>query len=160
MMFENGLILVNSSDEVVEMVGAPGQSDPPIGIMISSKIRMRDLGYEIKPINNMDNFSGVYTASGIMIAGGCKNINSAKLFIRWILGESDGQGEGYKPYLQNGAWSVRSDVSSQSEKKLDEIQYLDLDIKYMYDNQRAAEKLLDECINNQSGGPESPAVPE
>ena len=160
MMFENGLILVNSSDEVFDMVGTPGLSDPPVGIMISSKIRMRNLGYAIKPIFDMDGFSGVYSSNSIMIAGGSKNINSAKLFIRWILGESDGQGEGYKPYLQNGAWSVRSDVSSQSEKKLDEIQYLDLDIKYMYGNQSATKKLLNKLISNQSGGSQSPSVPD
>lgn len=150
MMFENGLILVNSSDEVFDMVGTPGQTDPPIGIMISSKIRMRDLGYEIKPIFDMDSFSGVYSSNNIMIAGGSKNLNSAKLFIRWILGETDGQGEGNKPYLQNGAWSVRSDVTSQSEKKLDDIEYLDLDIKYMYDHQGSAKKLLDKYISNQN----------
>lgn len=152
MLFDNGLILVGSSDEVHEMIGTPGQTDPPVGIMISSKIRMRDLGYDIKPIFDMDGFSGVYSSNNIMIAGGCKNTNSAKLFTRWILGESDGQGEGSRPYLQNGAWSARSDVSSQSEKKLDEIEYLELDTKYIYENRNSIEDLLDELINDQSEG--------
>ena len=142
MMFENGLCLVNSSDEVFEMVGTPGQTNPPIGIMISSKIRTRELGYEIQPIFDMDNFTGTYSSNCIMLAGGCKNINSAKLFIRWVLGESDGKGEGYKPYLQNGAWSVRTDVQSQSEVKLDEIKWLALDTKYIYENKKNTEEIL------------------
>ena len=49
-----------------------------------------------------------------MIAGGAKNINSAKLFIRWILGEADGNGEGGKPFLQEGAWPSRTDAHGGS----------------------------------------------
>ncbi|WP_027400533.1 ABC transporter substrate-binding protein [Anaerovorax odorimutans] len=150
LLFNNGLILVNSSDEVFEMVGTPGQIDPPIGIMISSKIRMKKLGYKIQPIFDMDIFSGVYSSNDIMLAGGCKNINSAKLFIRWILGETDGQGEGYKPYLQNGAWSVRNDIKSKSEKQLNEIKYLKLDTKYMYENKKEIDDFIDKCISNDN----------
>ena len=117
-LVDNDLVLVNSGDEVVELVGAPGLTDPPIGIMISSKARMQALGYNIKPIFDMDIFTGTYSPTGIMLAGGSKNINSAKLFIRWILGETDGQCEGYQPYLQNGAWSVRTDVAKRNGKFL------------------------------------------
>lgn len=148
MLFDNGLILVNSSDEVYEMIGTPDQTDPLIGIMISSKVRMQSLGYEIEPIFDIDGFSGVYSSNDIMLAGGCENINSAKLFIRWILGESNGQSEGYQPYLQNGAWSVRNDVQSQSEIQLDEIRYLNLDTKYMYANQQYINTTIDGFLSN------------
>jgi iron(III) transport system substrate-binding protein len=134
MLKENGLILTNSSDETVELVGTPGLTDTPIGIMVSSKLRMRDVGFNIEPIYDMAYFSGTYTPNSIMIAGGCKNINSAKLFIRWILGETDGQGEGYKPYLQNGAWSVRTDVQSETEVSLDDLDVLQLDAEYIYNH--------------------------
>jgi len=134
MLTENGLILVNSSDEVVELVGTPGLTDPPVGIMVSSKLRMSDVGFNIEPVYDMAYFSGTYTPNSIMIAGGSKNINSAKLFIRWILGEIDGQGEGFKPYLQKGAWSVRSDIQSDSDRSLDELEYFLLDPAYIYDN--------------------------
>lgn len=150
MLFQNGLILVGSSDEVYEMVGAPGQTNPPIGIMISSKVRMKSLGYEIQPIFDMDCFSGVYSSNNIMLAGGGKNVNSSKLFIRWILGESNGQGEGYKPYLQNGTWSARNDIQSQSEKQLNEIRYLNLDTKYIYDNQKYINQLINQLLSNHS----------
>lgn len=134
MLMGNGLILVNSSDEVVELVGTPSLTDPPIGIMVSSKLRMSDVGFNIEPIYEMEYFAGTYTPNSIMIAGGSKNINSAKLFIRWILGETDGQGEGFKPYLQKGAWSVRSDIQSDSDRSLDELEYFPLDPEYIYDN--------------------------
>lgn len=134
LLTENGLILVNSSDEVVELVGTPGLADPPIGIMVSSKLRMSDVGFNIEPIYDMAYFAGTYTPNSIMIAGGSKNINSAKLFIRWILGETDGQGEGFKPYLQKGAWSVRTDIQSESKVSIDELEYFPLDPEYIYDN--------------------------
>lgn len=134
MLTDNGLVLANSSDEVVELVGTPGLTGMPIGIMVSSKLRMRDVGFNIEPIYDMSHFTGTYTPNSIMLAGGSKNINSAKLFIRWILGETDGQGEGYKPYLQNGAWSVRTDVHSQTEISLDDMDILELDIEYIYKN--------------------------
>ena len=53
------------------------------------------------------------------------NINTAKLIIRWIYGEADGQGEGYLPYLQSGAWSVCDDVESISVVSRDSLQYND-----------------------------------
>ncbi len=134
MLMENGLMLLNSSDEVVELVGTPGLTDPPIGIMVSSKLRMSDVGFNIEPIYEMEYFAGTYTPNSIMIAGGSKSINSAKLFIRWILGETDGQGEGFKPYLQKGAWSVRSDIQSDSDVSLDDLNYFPLDPEYIYNN--------------------------
>ncbi len=133
-LVENGLVLVNSSDEVAEGVGAPGIQENMVGIMVSSKLRMRDLGYTVQISEQMKPFVGVLAPSSIMIAGGAKNINAAKLFIRWIFGEADGQGEGYRPYLQNGAWSVRSDVRSDSEKGLDEMNMIYFDSGFIYDN--------------------------
>ena len=134
MLMETGMIQVNSSDEVVELVGTPGLTDPPIGIMVSSKLRLRDLGFNIEPIYGLSYFTGTYTPNSIMIAGGSKNVNSAKLFTRWILGESDGQGEGYKPYLQNGAWSVRTDIESETKVSLDDLEVLSLDPEYIYNH--------------------------
>ncbi len=136
-LFENGLRITNSSDEIAQMVGMPGQTDPPLGIMVSSKARLRGIGYAIAPIYRLEPFVGVYTPNSIMIAGGAKNINTAKLFIRWILGEADGQGEGYQPYLQEGTWSCREDVASQSGIDLEAIPHLTLDKEYIYHNREA-----------------------
>jgi iron(III) transport system substrate-binding protein len=43
----NDVHIVNSSDETAEAVGAPGLSGPYVGIIISSKTRLRDIGYEM-----------------------------------------------------------------------------------------------------------------
>ena len=44
-LMANGANVVNSSDEIAEAIGAQGSSSPNIGIMISSKTRIRTLGY-------------------------------------------------------------------------------------------------------------------
>lgn len=134
-LMDNGLRQVNSSDEVVSAVGMPGQTDPPVGIMISSKVRDRDIGLALAPIFNAQPRAGTYVVTCAMLAGGAKNVSTAKLFIRWLLGEADGQGEGYKPYLQNGAWSTRNDVQSLSPMSLDEISLWRLDKDYLAENQ-------------------------
>ena len=135
-LMENGLHQVNSSDEVATAVGMPGQSDPPVGIMISSKVRERDIGMALAPVFDAQPRAGTFVATSAMVTGGAKNVNTAKLFIRWLLGETDGQGEGYKPYLQNGAWSTRTDVASGSPLSLREIKHWQVDKDFMAENQK------------------------
>ncbi len=132
-LLENGLNIVNSSDETAEAIGASGAEDN-LGIIVSSKVRQRDIGYTLLNNYDADPVAGFANPGNIMLAGGTKNINSAKLFIRWILGESDGQGEGYKPFLQNGAWSTRSDVQSLSPNSLDRMKLIYTDGDYVFEN--------------------------
>jgi iron(III) transport system substrate-binding protein len=133
-LVENDVVIVNSSDEVAEEIGSPGSHSPSLGIAISSKTRLRDLGYEITNHFGMEPFAGVYTSVSIMMAGGAPNVNAAKLYVRWLLGEADGQGEGYKPYLQSGAWSVRGDVRDESGVQSNELNLLYTNRDYMYEN--------------------------
>jgi iron(III) transport system substrate-binding protein len=133
-LMDNGVVRLNSSDEVAEVIGMPGSNSPAVGIMISSKTRLREIGYELINHYDMKPFCGVYTPINVMLAGGSRNINAAKLFIRWLLGETDGTGEGYRPYLQSGAWSVRSDVQDYTGVRLDELNLLDIDRRSLYEN--------------------------
>ena len=87
--------------------------------------------YDLEP------FAGVINPANILIAGGAKNINSAKLFVRWILGETDGKGEGYKPFLQEGAWPSRVDVEGGASKKLEDINVIYTDETYSAKNREA-----------------------
>ena len=138
-LVENGLFITNSSDEVIEAEGAPSNQSPGIGIMVSSKLRMREIGYSVAPVYDAAPYCGVVNPIHIMIADGSPNVNSAKLFVRWLLGEADGQGAGYAPYLQNGAWSMRTDVDSQAEVALAGLDVRYTDGAFVYD--RKAELL-------------------
>ena len=133
-LIRNGAHIVNSSDETAEAIGAPGSSSPNLGILISSKTRLRSLGYEMVNHYEMEPFCGVYTPSTFMMAGGAKNVNAAKLYTRWVLGEADGQGEGYRPYVQSGAWTVRSDVQDDTGVNAQDLNLWQIDKPYLYEN--------------------------
>lgn len=116
----NGLQFTTSSNEIVEIIGAPGQSDPPLGFMISSKLRRAAIGMKIAPAYGTVPCDGIPVSSTVSIAGGSPNVNTAKLFIRWLMGETDGTGEGLMPYLQAGTWSARTDVPDNAPFSLEE----------------------------------------
>lgn len=129
---QNGLVLRTSSDDVMEAVGAPGITEPRVGIVISSKMRYNDIGYNMTPVEDVFGFDGVFVPNCIMIAGGSENVNSAKLFIRWLLGEIDGTQEGIQPFLQKGAFSIRSDVEGPWDDFIRRENLLALDRAQMY----------------------------
>ena len=116
----NGLQFTTSSNELVEIVGAPGQTEPPVAFMISSKLRRTEIGLQVAPAYGVIPCDGVYAPNSVSIAGGAKNISAAKLFVRWLLGETDGTGEGLQPYQKDGTWPVRTDVPCLSPLTLDE----------------------------------------
>lgn len=113
-LVENGLVIVNDSDDVADAIAKPGAPSNAVGVLNASKLRLCESGYSLMMSYDIQPFAGVINPANIMMVGGAQNVNAAKLFIRWILGEADGTGEGYKPFLQQGAWPSRSDVESPS----------------------------------------------
>ena len=146
---DNGVVILNSSDETAEEIGMPGSNSPNVGIMVSSKTRLREIGYEMVNHYDMKPFCGVYTPISIMIAGGSKNINTAKLFVRWLLGEANGDGEGYKPYLKSGAWSVRSDVADDTGVRPDGLDLLYVSKSYLYESYDSTLSFWEELITGR-----------
>ncbi len=132
-LVENELHIVNSSDEVSDAIGLDG-AEEALGLMVSSKLRLNKIGYNLEFTTEVVPFDGVASSVNIMIAGGAKSINSAKLFIRFIFGETDGTGAGYLPYLQEGAWSMRSDVQSSEERSLSDLNLIYSDEGFTYEN--------------------------
>ncbi|WP_409969850.1 hypothetical protein RFF05_08080 [Bengtsoniella intestinalis] len=127
MLVANGLQFTTSSNELVEIIGGDVPTNDGMAFMISSKIRRSSIGLDVTPAYGVAPCDGVYSANSISIAGGSDSTATAKLFIRWLLGETDGTGEGLEAYQTDGTWSVRTDVTSQSEMELDEIEFWDND---------------------------------
>lgn len=140
------IVFTNSSDEVLEGIGGIGSDDYWIGIMISSKMRYQELGYHFVPIYRLNPFSAVYTPNSVTIAAGSPNVNTAKLFVRYLLGETDGTGEGIKPYMTMGTWSTRVDVEDANEVPLSQIDYLEINKKYLYENMDAMSDFWNELL--------------
>ena len=128
-LVQNDLVIVNDSDDVADAIAKPGNPSDAVGILNASKLRLCESGYSLMVSYETQPFAGVINPANIMMVGGAKNINAAKLFIRWILGEADGTGKGYQPFLQQGAWPSRNDVESPS-KPLDSFEVLYTDETY------------------------------
>lgn len=118
------VVFTNSSDEVTEAL-LDENSAADFGIMVSSKYRMAEVGYSMQPVYNLTPFSGCLSSFSVMMAKGAQNVNTAKLFIHFLLGEEDGKGEGYKPFVTVGTWPARSDVESRNA-----VNFEDADIIY------------------------------
>lgn len=113
-MLVDNAVIAHASDEVVESVGN-SDDEIQIGIVLSSKMRFMKLGYHFAPIYKLNPISSVYTPNCISVAGGAKNINAAKLFIRYLTGDADGKSIGHEPFNTAGTWSVRRDIPDGDE---------------------------------------------
>lgn len=135
----------NSSDEVAEAVGNTDDT-AFFGLMISSKERLKTVGYHMEPIYRLAPFAASSASTSITIAAGAQNINTAKLFVRWLLGETDGTGEGYTPYQTPGTWSPRTDVPDGSDVPLEDVDLIWLDKRYMQQNRSSINEFLSEIL--------------
>ena len=118
------IVFTNSSDEVVEAL-SNGEAD--FGFCVSSKLRLCELGYTLGPVWELDPFSACVTSYSVMIARDSANVNTAKLFIRYLYGEADGKGEGFLPFRSEGCWSVREDVEDGASVPLSDIDLIYVD---------------------------------
>lgn len=144
------IVFVNSSDEVLEGIGGMGSDEYWIGVMISSKMRYQDLGYAFSPIYQMEPFSAVYTPNSVTVAAGAPNVNCAKLFVRYLMGETDGTGDGIKPFMTAGTWSTRVDVADANEVALSEMDYLEINKAYLYDNMDTISSFWEDLIKENA----------
>ena len=143
-LFANA-VFSNSSDEVLELLGAENSSYD-FGIMVSSKLRFCDLGYQVKPVWKLEPFCGARISYAVMIAKQAKSINTAKLFIRYMLGGEDGKGEGIRPFQTEGTWSARSDVSDASSIPLAKIPLLVPDSEMLIEQKEAIDTYFTELL--------------
>ncbi|GAA4830264.1 ABC transporter substrate-binding protein [Paenibacillus vulneris] len=132
---KNDPVLMKSSDEVVEAVGATSQGKPPIGIGASSKLRdvvEKNLNiaatYDVKPRISVVGPSYLY------VADKAPNVNAAKLMIRWMAGEADGKSDGFKPFNVMGSWSTRTDNGRTDQLPIDKLHVWDYDSDFFYKN--------------------------
>lgn len=134
-LLANDLILVKSSDEAVEAVGAPGQSSPPIAISASSKQRdIKEKGLKVAVTYDIKPKVSVAGESYLYIINKAPHPNAGKLLIRWMAGEADGKAEGFKPYNVQGSWSTRTDNGRDDQPPLDQLNVWPADHNFFYQN--------------------------
>lgn len=131
---ENEPIFVSSSDESAEAVGAPGQTNPPVGFTASSKFRKAaDNGWVFAPVN-LEPDTGIPAVNTLYIVEGYEHPAAAKLLVRFMMGGVDGDTSGYAPFNTVGGWPVRDDIEGKDEHTLAEINIAPFDATEIYYN--------------------------
>ncbi len=136
-------VFTNSSDEVMEAVG---NGDADFGFFVSSKLRYKGLGYHMDAVYDLDPFSGCLASYSVMMAKNSKNVNSAKLFIRYLFGGADGQGVGYKPFLTAGTWPARDDVKGENDVSLSDCSFIIPDTDRLIEGRKELEEFFGNLV--------------
>ncbi|MCW4457299.1 ABC transporter substrate-binding protein [Microbacterium sp. MPKO10] len=102
----NNPLLVKSDGDAADAVGAPGQTEPFMGLMSTAKFRENeDSGYKLGLCKHIAPISAIgYTKVGL-IANGTESPNAAKLFLHYMLTE-----DGIAPQVADGKFSSNPDV--------------------------------------------------
>lgn len=131
---ENDPILTTSDGDIVKAIGAPGQDTPPFGIAVSTKMReVEKSGLLIDVVKNPTPRDGVAGLLILPIVDQAKNVNAAKLLIRWMAGETDGTGKGFDPFRVTGTWPTRTDIETPGDTQpLEELNLWPEDADFNY----------------------------
>ncbi len=130
-LIENDPVLMSSGEDIIDSVGQTGQSDPPIGLTSSSKLRhIEKSGLPIDGIYDMNPRVSVLGSYIVYIADNAPNPNAAKLLARWVMGESDGNSPGLEPFNLYGVWVPRNDVKNHNDIPVEDINAWDIDQEY------------------------------
>lgn len=132
----NNPIMAKGSDEVIELVGAKGQTNPPVGYSSSVKLRKQEEGFAINySPTTMQVSNGIPALNFVSIANKAEHPNAAKMFIKFWMGGEDGLGEGYAPLVSLGSWSVRPEnPNAEGNIALSDIPLWEVDFEYIYQN--------------------------
>lgn len=130
----NDLVLTTSDGDIIDAIGAPGQTNPPIGLVTSSKMRKADEDMLIGVAESMIPRMGNLDPAFLFVADKSEHPYAAKLLIRWIGGETDGQGKGFAPFHVRGSWPTRADIAPIQTQTLDSLNVWERDPMYSYQN--------------------------
>lgn len=134
-VLKNDAVIAGSTNDVSNAVGQPGQQKPPVGITAFSRLRDKeknpklgfDVAYELRPV------MGIATEVVVAVVNRAKHPNSAKLLVRWLMGDEKG-GQGYQPYFVLGDVPVRTDQPApKGSKTLQQLNVWMADPKQVWD---------------------------
>ncbi len=133
-LLANDVVIVDSQGGAVKAIGTPGQSDPSLCIVVSSKLRDREKGLAIAIATELTPVVGMANPNSLILVTEAPHPNAAKLFIRWVAGEADGTGPGFDGFKVIGAWPTRKSGQSVSDQPLSDLEYWIDDHEFMYYN--------------------------
>ena len=134
-LHDNEPVFVASSDASAEAVGAPGQTNPPVGFSASSKLRKAEDNGWVFDVVNLEPDTGIPAVNTLYIVEGNPHPSAAKLLVRFMMGGIDGDTSGYAPFNTLGGWPVRDDIDPvEGSVPYSEINVAPFDAEEIYYN--------------------------
>jgi len=130
-LFANGLTVLKGSDDVLDAIGKTASS--AVGIAVSGDVsKVEENGWDVKPIYDIQPKTSVADSGYLYIANKAPHQAAGKLFIRWMMGEQDGKGEGLAAFNEVGSWVPRSDVKTKNPVGFEQLNLWDYDADTLY----------------------------
>jgi iron(III) transport system substrate-binding protein len=99
---------IDDGDDVVDAVAH--STIPTLGYCSAGKITNRDdNNWPIAWADSLTPFTSTLNVNYLYLVKGSDNPAASRLFIRFLMGGTDGTGEGMQPFTKEGNWSIRSD---------------------------------------------------
>lgn len=135
-LLENDAILMSSMGDTVDAV-AEASADHSV-VALASTVKLRDIvqndaaigiNTELQPKMSVPGTSKLFVTSNV------ENIAATKLFIRFMTGDEDGQGEGFGPFNNPGTFAVRNDIEQDNIiPSLSELNLWEEDEQYFFEH--------------------------
>lgn len=111
-LYANDVILVSSTDDVNEAVGAVGQENPPVGFTTYSDRRdNEDEGWALQVANDVAPSPGIIFPTMLGLTAEPENPAAARLLIDFMMGDdSEDGGPAFEPFYVAGDYPTRSDL--------------------------------------------------
>ncbi len=134
-LIANNPALTSGDDETAKAIGERGRSNPPVGFIAQSKLRLnKDQNLALAIVKGISPASGVMYPTFVCVANRAPHPNAAKLLVRWMMGDEKG-GQGYSPYYLEGDYPARTDVPlPEGLPPAKEIGIVEVDATWFYQN--------------------------
>lgn len=128
------MTFIDDGDELALAVHNSTADDPALALASAGKITNRDeSGYDIAWCINLTPYTALLNCESLFVASGCDNPAGARLFIRYVMGGTDGTSDGFAPFMKEGNWPVRDDmVNEKNPAQLNELGAIENDFGAIY----------------------------
>lgn len=101
----NGLILTPGDDEAAEAVGAPGQTDPPVGFFSQTKLELNEeSGFKLALCGDIQPWAGFAYPKYVQLVTGGPTPNAARLFVHFLMHD------GAAIAIEEGGYSANTSI--------------------------------------------------